>query len=259
MPCETEGDRKCNSTAVQRHDCVRGKCCRSGATPGHKASKKRQKCNDVLYRKCLCPLETTQTDEMVLIPIIVPSRSTGIFAKDRYHNTGNSNTNQSRQVSHLVKHTDIISSLSTSVRVVVVVMELWTTHATQARFAHASRSAWAHVSRWWHPCWTTGASHVRSVSRRLNSFAIIDLGHSSHTSAPQSRVLVAVAPTVNGSLNETPLSTQTRIQLSESPSDSVALRLVDQAVPTVLILTAASSGVNAVLGLELWAQSINID
>jgi hypothetical protein len=189
----------------------------------------------------------------------VPSRSTGIFAKGRYHNTGNSNINQSRQASHLVKHTDIIPSLSTSIRVVVVVMELWTTHPTQARFAHASRSAWTHVSRWWHPCWTTGASHVRCVSRRLNSFAIVDLGHSSNTSAPQSWVLVAVAPTVNSSLNETSLSAQTRIQFSQSPSNSVALSLIYQAVSTVLILTAAGSGINTVLGLEFWAQRINID
>lgn len=188
----------------------------------------------------------------------MPSRSTGIFAKGRYHNTGNSNINQSRQASHLVKHTDIIPSLSTSIRVVVVVMELWTTHPTQARFAHASRSAWTHVSRW-HPCWTTGASHVRCVSRRLNSFAIVDLGHSSNTSAPQSWVLVAVAPTVNSSLNETSLSAQTRIQFSQSPSNSVALSLIYQAVSTVLILTAAGSGINTVLGLEFWAQRINID
>jgi len=189
----------------------------------------------------------------------VPSRSTGIFAKGRYHNTGNSNINQSRQASHLVKHTDIIPSLSTSIRVVVVVMELWTTHPTQARFAHVSCSPRAHVSRWWHPCWTTGASHVRCVSRRLNSFAIVDLGHSSNTSAPQSWVLVAVAPTVNSSLNETSLSAQTRIQFSQSPSNSVALSLIYQAVSTVLILTAAGSGINTVLGLEFWAQRINID
>jgi len=220
---------------------------------------KQQKCNDVLYRKCLCPLRMTQTDEMVLFPIIVPSRSTGIFAKGRYHNTGNSNTNQLRQASHLVKHTDIVPSLSTAIRVVVVVMELCATHPTQARFAHASRSARAHVSRWWHPCWTTGASHVRGVSRRLNRFAIVDLGHSSNTSAPQPGVLVAVAPTVNGSLNQASLPTQARIQLSQSPSDSVAFSLVDQAVSTVLVLTAASAGVHAVLGLEFWAQSINID
>ncbi len=207
----------------------------------------------------MCPLETTQTDKMVLLPIKVPARSTGIFAKGRYHNTGNSNKYQSRQASHLVKHTDIVSSLSASIWVIVMVMELRTTHPTQARFAHASRSAWAHVRRWWHPCWTTGASHVRCMCCRLNRFAIIDLGHSSHTSTPQSGVLVAIAPTVNSSLNQTSLSTQTRVQLSESPSNSVAFSLVDQAVSSVLVFAAASSGVNTVLGLELWAQRININ
>jgi hypothetical protein len=158
-----------------------------------------------------------------------------------------------------VKHTDIIPSLSTSIRVVVMVMELWTTHPTQAGFAHASRSARAHVSRWWHPCWTTGASHVRCVCCRLNRLAIVDLGHSSDTPAPQSWVLVTVAPTVNSPLNETSFPTQTRIQLGKSPSNSIAFGLVDQSVSTVLILAAASSGVNAVLRLEFWAQSVNID
>jgi hypothetical protein len=182
------------------------------------------------------------------------------YIRKRYHNTGNNNRQyQSRQVSHLVKHTDIIPSLSTSIRVVVMVMELWTTNPRHARFAHASRSAWTHVSRWWHPCWTTGASHVRGVCCRLNCFAVVDLGHSSYTSAPQSWVLVAVAPTVNSSLNQTSLSTKARIQLGQSPTNSVAFSLVDQAVSTVLVLAAASSGVNAVLGLEFRAQSINID
>jgi hypothetical protein len=182
------------------------------------------------------------------------------YIRKRYHNTGNNRQYQSRQASHLVKHTDIIPSLSTSIRVVVMVMELWTANpAAHARFAHASRSAWAHVSRWWHPCWTTGASHVRGVCSRLNCFAVVDLGHSSYTSAPQSWVLVAVAPTVNSSLNQTSLPTKARIQLGQSPTNRVAFSLVDQAVSTVLVLAAASSGVDAVLGLEFRAQSINID
>jgi len=158
-----------------------------------------------------------------------------------------------------VKHTDFIPSLSTSVGVIVMVMELWTTHPAQARFPHASRSAWAHVSRWWHPCRTTRASHVRGVCCRLNGLAVVDLGHSSNASAPQSWVLVAVTPTVHSSLDQTSLSTQARIQLGQGPTNSVALGLVDQAVSTVLILAAARSGVDAVLSLEFWAQSVNID
>ena len=180
------------------------------------------------------------------------------YIRKRYRNTS-SNNNQSRQASHLVKHTDIVPSLSTSVRMVVVVMELWTTHPAQARFAHASRSARANASRWWHPCWTTGASHVRGMRRRLNCFAVVDLGHSSNTSTPQSWVLVAIAPTVNSSLNKTSLSTKARIQLGQSPTNSVALSFVHQTVSTVLVLATASSGVNAILSLEFWAQSINID
>jgi len=143
--------------------------------------------------------------------------------------------------------------------VVVMVMELWTTHPAQARFAHASRSAWAHVSRWWHPCRTTGASHVRGMCCRLHGFAVVDLGHSSNASAPQSWVLVAVAPAVHGSLDQASLSTQARIQLGQSPTNSIAFSLVDQAVSTILVLAATSSGVDAVLSLEFWAQSIHID
>ena len=160
--------------------------------------------------------------------------------------------------SHLVKHTDIVPSLSTSVRVVVVVVKLWT-HTTQTRLAHASRTARAHVSRWWHPCRTARTRHVRGVSRSLNRFSIVDLGHSSDSSTSQSRILVAVAPAVDGSLNQTSFSSQTRVQLSQSPTNSVAFSLVDQAISTVLILTAASSWINAVLGFEFRAQSVNID
>jgi len=104
------------------------------------------------------------------------------YIRKRYHNTGNSNIRVSRQASHLVKHTDIIPSSSTSIRVVVVMVQL-RTHSTQARFAHVTCTAWAHVSRWWHPCRTTGTSHVRRMRSCLNSFAIVDLCHSSHTSA----------------------------------------------------------------------------
>lgn len=100
---------------------------------------------------------------------------------------------------------------------------------------------------------------MRRVSRRLNRLAIVDLGHSSDASTPQSRVLVAVAPTVNSSLNQTSLPTETRIQLSQSPPNSVAFRLVNQPVATVLILTAAGSGVDAVLRLKFRAQGVHID
>jgi hypothetical protein len=110
--------------------------------PSHARCQSKQKCDDVLYRS----FPETQTN--ILPPnCSAPPRSTGIFANDRYHNTGNYNIKVSQQASHLVKHTDFISSLRTSVRMIVVVMELWTTHSTHARFAHASPAAWAHVPR----------------------------------------------------------------------------------------------------------------
>lgn len=162
--------------------------------------------------------------------------------------------------SHLVKHTDFIPPLTISIRVIVVVMELWTTHPTQARFAHVSRTAaGAHVSRWWHPCGTAGTSHMRRMCSRLNSLSIVDLGHSSNATRPQSRILIAVSPTVNRTLNQSSLAAKTWIQLRQGPSDRVALSLVNQPVSAILVLAAASSGVHAVFRLEFRAQSINID
>ncbi len=133
------------------------------------------------------------------------------YIRKRYHNTGNSNIRVSRQASHLVKHTDIIPSSSTSIRVIVVVVELRTTHTTQARFSHVTCTAWAHVCRWWHPGWASRTRHVGSVCSRLNRFAIVDFCHSSHTSAPQSRVLVAVAPAVHSPLNQASLAAKARV------------------------------------------------
>lgn len=42
--------------------------------------------------------------------------------------------------------------------------------------------------------------------RRLNCFAVVHLGHPADTSASQPGVLIAVAPAVHGTLNETPLA-----------------------------------------------------
>jgi hypothetical protein len=92
---------------------------------------------------------------------------------------------------------------------------------------------------------------VRVMSGILNCFAVAHFCHPSNTSAPQSRVLIAVPPTVNGSLDQTSLAAKTGVQLGQSPSDSVALCFVDQTISTILVLAAASSGVNAILGLEL--------
>lgn len=165
----------------------------------------------------------------------------------------------SRQVSHLVKHTDIIPSSRTSVRVIVMVMKLWTSHVAQAGFAHVARTAGSHVSRRWHPWRAAGTSHVRGLSSGLNGFAVIDLCHSAHTSTPQSRILVAVAPTVHSPLNQSSLAAKARIQICQGPTNCVALVLVNQAVSTLLFFAAASSWVHAVLSLELCAEGLNVD
>jgi hypothetical protein len=47
--------------------------------------------------------------------------------------------------------TDIVPSLSISIRMGVVVMELCTSYPAKARFSHASRPARAHASSRRHP------------------------------------------------------------------------------------------------------------
>ena len=71
--------------------------------------------------------------------------------------------------------------------------------------------------------------------------------------------MVAVAPTIDRPLDETPLAPQGGVQLRESPSDAVAVGLIHQTVTTVLILVAASARVDTVLLLELLLKSIRID
>lgn len=137
---------------------------------------------------------------------------------------------------------------------------MWTTNPTHARFAHVSRSAWAHVSSWWHPCRApSGTSHMRGMGTGLNRFAVADLRHSSDSSTSQSRVLITVAPTVNSSLNQSSLPAKTRVQLCQGPTNGVAFSFVHQSIAAVLILVATSSGVNTILSLEFWAKSVNID
>jgi hypothetical protein len=179
--------------------------------------------------------------------------------KSRYRNTSNSNIKISRQESHLVKHTDFVPSLRTSIRMVVVMVKLWTTHPTQTRFPHVSCASWAHVPRWWHPCRTAGTRHMRGVRSRLNRLSIVNLGHSSDTTTSQSRVLVTVAPAVNRSLNQPSLSAEAGVEFCQGPTNCVALCLVDQAIASVLVFTAASSWVDTIFSLELWTQVVNID
>lgn len=157
-----------------------------------------------------------------------------------------------------MKHTDFIPSLRASIWMVVMVMELWTAHPTQTRFAHVSSAARAHVPRWRHPC-RARASHMRGMSSRLNRLPIVNLGHSSDSTTSQSRVLVAVAPTIHSSLDQSSFSTKTWIEFCQGPADCIALSLVHQTIASVLVLATACSWIDAVLSLEFWAECVNID
>lgn len=95
--------------------------------------------------------------------------------------------------------------------------------------------------------------------RRLNCLPVVHLGHSPHSSTPQSRILVAVPPTVDCSLDQTSLTSQARIQLCQCPTYGVALGLVMKSVSFVLVLVAACTGIDAILCLEILWQIVYTD
>lgn len=88
--------------------------------------------------------------------------------------------------------------------------------------------------------------------------ATVHLGHAANSSASESRILVAVAPAIHCALNQASLASQRHIELCQSPSDSVALSLVNQPVSAVLVLGAACPWVDAVLLLELWGELLDV-
>lgn len=85
-----------------------------------------------------------------------------------------------------------------------------------------------------------------------------NLRHSSDTPAAQARILVAVSPTINRSLDQSSLSAQRRVQLREGPTNRIALGFVDQPIPPVLFFAATSSGIDTVLSLEILRQTLHI-
>jgi hypothetical protein len=132
-------------------------------------------------------------------------------------------------------------------------------HAAKTRLPHVtSIPPWAHTARRRHPCSATGARHMR-MSGSLNLLSSIDLSHSAHSSTPQSRILIAISPTVHSSLNKSSLSTKTWIQFCQSPTNCVALGLIDQAITSVLILCAACTRINTVFSFEFGAQRVHVD
>lgn len=174
--------------------------------------------------------------------------------RSRYHRT--SNTFAPIATSHLVKHTaNVITSSLRSSWVFMVVVHLGPTHA------HARLLWWCgHAGRIGYPG-RSGATRARHVGamRRRDSLSVVHLGHSAHASTPQTRVLVAVPPAIDGSLNQPALASQARIQLRKSPAYCVALGLVVQTVSFVLVLVAARTRIDAVLRLEVLGQIVDAD
>jgi hypothetical protein len=95
------------------------------------------------------------------------------------------------------------------------------------------------------------------MSRR-NGLSIVNLGHSPDTSASQTRILVAVSPTVHRSLNQSSLAAKARVQLSQSPAHRVALSLVNKTVASILIFATASSWIDTILRFEFGIELVYI-
>lgn len=158
--------------------------------------------------------------------------------------------------SHLVKHTaNVITSSLRSSRVFVMVVHLRSTHTHARLLGWCSHTGGVgHTRRRW-PIWPC---HVVAM-RCCYCLAVVHLGHPPYSSTPQSRVLVAVTPAVDGSLDQPTLATQARVQLRQCPADGVALGLVVQAVTFVLLLVAACARVDAVLSFEVLGQLVDVD
>jgi len=126
------------------------------------------------------------------------------------------------------------------------------------------RSQWAKGGSRGHTWWKPSAGRtLRPLQRaggwsHLRGFSGVYLRHSTHASAPQPDVLVAVSPAVDGALNETPFLAQIGIQLREGPSDGIALAFVMQAVAFILFLVATRAWVHAVVRFELGAELFDI-
>lgn len=93
----------------------------------------------------------------------------------------------------------------------------------------------------------------------VDGLAVVHLGHAADPPGTQPRILVAIPPAVDCSLDKTSLAAQGRVELGQGPADSVALRLVLETVAPVLVFGAARARVHAVLCLELGRQLIGVN
>jgi hypothetical protein len=170
----------------------------------------------------------------------------------RYHHYSKSIKARFIASSHLVKHTaDIVWPSRRPPWMLMVMMQLRASHS------HLLWLCW-HAGRHASGPWGTWPGHGIPMSR-VYCLSVVHLGLSSHAATPQSRILVAVAPAVDCSLNQAPLASQAGVQLCERPTDVVAFGLVRQSISLVLVLGAARPRVDTVLGLEVLGKIFDVD
>ena len=178
---------------------------------------------------------------------------------------------RTQQISHLTKHTANIirPSRRTSIGMSMMVMKLLTTHTHRTRLLPLLlRLLWLLDGRT-HGiggrntrgcCSRTTTGRTGQMIRRMGHlFSGVDFGHATDPSTPEFGILVAVAPAVDGTLDETAFAAQTGIEFGESPTDGVAFGFVEQPVSPVLIFAAAGARVDTVFVLEFRIQALDID
>ena len=178
---------------------------------------------------------------------------------------------RTQQISHLTKHTANIirPSRRTSIGMSMMVMKLLTTHTHRTRLLPLLlRLLWLLDGRTHRIggrntrgcCSRTTAGRTGQMIRRMGHlFSGVDFGHATDPSTPEFGILVAVAPAVDGTLDETAFAAQTGIEFGESPTDGVAFGFVEQPVSPVLIFAAAGARVDTVFVLEFRIQALDID
>lgn len=98
-----------------------------------------------------------------------------------------------------------------------------------------------------------------TARRRRSGLAGALLGHAAYTATSQARILVAVAPAVDCSLNKTTFAAQRRVQLGERPAYCVAFAFVLQTVAPILLTGTQGSGIDTVFQLEVVRKFFGCD
>lgn len=159
--------------------------------------------------------------------------------------------------SHMMEHTaDVVPASLTTVTVVMV--DLWHARTHMWQTTRPGRHA---LRRSWHP----GSARTLCGSILtwwcllcLGGIPSVDLRHAADSPAPEARVLVAIPPAVDSTLDQPALLTQIGIQGSKRPADAVAFSLVVEAVAFVLILAATCARVHAIRSFEFLTQIVDV-